>query len=130
MGGRSFGPLIEDRGGRWGEDAAAQYLSAQGYAIVERNWRMGHLELDLVVQKGDVMAFVEVKTRRSRDVDPSEAVDKRKRARMITAADTFLRHYELPFEFRFDIVSVTGTPQSYECEHVPDAFMPRLKRIR
>jgi len=116
--------------GKWGEEIAAAHMIAQGYAILERNWRIGHLELDIVAQKGDTIAFVEVKTRKSLDTDPVTAVDKRKRARIVTAADAYLRRYRLPFEYRFDIVTITGTPQSHIVEHIPDAFMPSIKRIR
>lgn len=116
--------------GKWGESVAADFLTAQGYGILEQNWRMGHLELDIVVQMGDTIAFVEVKTRTNEDVDPLTAVDKRKRARMAKAADAYLRRYQLPFEFRFDIINITGTPESYQLEHIPDAFLPSLKQIR
>lgn len=122
--------LRSEKAGKWGEDVATAHLTAQGYAILERNWRMGHLELDIVAQKGATIAFVEVKTRQSLDADPVAAVNKRKRARVITAADVYLRRYSLPFEYRFDIITVTGTPQSHIVEHIPDAFMPGLKRIR
>lgn len=116
--------------GKWGETAAAAFLVAQGYGILEQNWRMGHLEIDIVAQKGETIAFVEVKTRRSPDSDPLSAVDKRKRSRMMLAADAYLRRYELPFEFRFDIVNITGTAESHIVEHIPDAFMPPLRRVR
>lgn len=115
--------------GKWGEIAAANFLTVQGYGILEQNWRMGHLELDIVAQKGDTIAFVEVKTRTKDDDDPLTAVNKRKRARMIAAADAYMRRYELPFEFRFDIINITGTPNSHQLEHIPDAFLPSLKRI-
>ncbi|MCM1224446.1 MAG: YraN family protein [Lachnospiraceae bacterium] len=120
----------KDKTGRWGEEEAEHYLAAEGYAILERNWRMGRLELDIVAQKGGIIAFVEVKTRRSMETDPSLAVDKRKRARMITAADTYLKRYQLPFDYRFDIISISGTPESYTIEHLPDAFMPALRSLR
>lgn len=123
-------PVRAGSTGQWGEEVAAAYLIAQGYAILERNWRMGHLELDIVAQKGGTVAFVEVKTRQSLDVDPTSAVTRRKRSRIITAADVYLRRYRLPFEYRFDIVAITGTPHSHIVEHIPDAFMPQLKRIR
>lgn len=113
--------------GDWGEQVACDMYVGQGYAIVERNWRMGHYEVDLVAMKGDTIVFAEVKTRSSAEADPIEAVDKRKRARLIASADAFMKHYDLPYEFRFDIVGITGSPQAYEVEHIPDAFMPSLR---
>lgn len=115
--------------GKWGEDVAVGFLVRQGYALVERNWRMGHYEIDIIVQKGKHMVFVEVKTRKSADADAVRAVDSRKRARMISSADAYLSRLDMPFEYRFDIVAVTGTESDYKIEHIPDAFVPSLKKI-
>lgn len=94
--------------GKWGEDLAADYLVSQGYAIVERNWKMHHYEVDIIAMTGKYMVFVEVKTRTSDDYDPVSAVNTRKRQRIIASADVYLRNANLPHEFRFDIVSITG----------------------
>ena len=52
--------------GKKGEELAAEYLQEKGYCILERNWtNMGRKELDIIATKDDVVAFVEVKTRRS-----------------------------------------------------------------
>ena len=78
--------------GRWGEDVACDMLVGLGYAIVERNWRVGHLEIDIVAQKGGRIAFVEVKTRTADSPeDPLDAIDRRKQAHMAAAANAFLR---------------------------------------
>lgn len=110
--------------GNWGERIAVDLYTSRGYGIVQTQWHMGHYEIDLVAQKGETIVFVEVKTRTSADADPIDAVDKRKRAHMCASADAYLRHYDIPFDFRFDIVGITGTPESYTVEHIPDAFMP------
>ena len=55
--------------GRMGEQYAAEYLIAKGYAILARNWRMGHLEVDIIGREGDEVVFVEAKTRQGADVD-------------------------------------------------------------
>lgn len=116
--------------GKWGEETAKAYLVAKGYALIEENWRMKHYELDLVMQEGNELIFVEVKTRRGDDDDPIEAVDRKKRSRMITSADVFIneitKENKIAYEYRFDIVGITGTPDSYEIEHIPDAFYPGL----
>lgn len=115
--------------GKWGEKIAYEYLLAQGYAIVAQNWRLGHYELDIIAQKGGLIIFVEVKTRLSAAYDPVDAVDKRKRAKMITSADAFIHKYNVPMEYRFDILAITGTEDNYTVEHIPDAFLPSLKRF-
>lgn len=52
--------------GKWGEDVAADYLLRQGYTILERDWKSGHRDLDIIALDGDTVVFVEVKTRRNR----------------------------------------------------------------
>lgn len=115
--------------GKWGEEMAKAYLVSKGYAIKQENWRMNHYELDLVAQEGNELIFVEVKTRKSDDDDPIEAVNKGKRARMIASADVFINEV-MPkgaaYEYRFDIIGITGDPDGYEIEHIPDAFFPIL----
>lgn len=116
--------------GSWGEERAVEHLVREGYAIMCRNWRMGHYEIDIVAQLGGCIVFVEVKTRKVGGTDPVLAVDERKRARIARSADVFLRHYELPFEYRFDIVSVVGeTMDDVKIEHIPDAYVPKLRRF-
>lgn len=115
--------------GKWGEKVACDYLVAHGYSIVDTNWHMLHYELDIIAMNDRYMVFVEVKTRADGDTDPVEAVDSRKRRRMVASADVFLTHYDFPHEFRFDIVAITGTPENYTLEHIPDAFMPAPRRF-
>lgn len=62
--------------GKWGEDLAAEYLECKGYTIIERDWKSGRRDLDIIAQDGEVIVFVEVKTRRnSLYGQPEEAVD-------------------------------------------------------
>lgn len=119
--------------GKWGEEVAKAYLAAKGFAIKEENWRMSHYELDLVAQEGNEVIFVEVKTRQSDDEDPVEAVDRRKRARMMASADVYInevlvKEKDIAYEYRFDIIGITGDPDSYEIEHIPDAFFPAITK--
>ena len=78
--------------GRWGERAARLYLIGKGYRIVCVSWRAGRLgEIDLVVRRRGVLAFVEVKTRRpGSSVPPEDAVGPAKRRRLIRLAEAFL----------------------------------------
>jgi len=114
--------------GRWGEDIACEILVGLGYAIVERNWRVGHLEIDIVAQKGGRMVFVEVKTRAADSmVDPLDAIDRRKQAHMAAAANAYLKGRDWPGDVQFDVFGIRGCPEEYTVEHIPDAFLPPLK---
>ena len=104
--------------GQAGEDAAYFHLRKLGYVMVARNWRIPQCkgELDLVAWDGDVLCFIEVKTRTTHDVKPAEAaVDVHKRKELAIMARNFvrrLRRDNLPTR-RFDVVSVyfsTGAP--------------------
>ena len=65
--------------GIWGEQCAEEYLRRKGYVILERDWKSGHRDLDIIALDGAVLVFVEVKTRRNRMfTDPEAAVDYRK----------------------------------------------------
>jgi len=107
-----------------GERLAAEHLLRSGLVILDRNWRSGHLEIDLVAREDQVVAFVEVKTRGPGPQAPLEAVGRRKRTRVRRAAEAWIRaHPGVGREFRFDAVAVridpTGEPR---IEHVRDAF--------
>ena len=69
--------------GKWGEDCAVDYLQRKGYTIVERDWKSGHRDIDIIAADEDgTLVFVEVKTRRNRLFgNPEEAVDWRKMLR-------------------------------------------------
>lgn len=110
--------------GRWGEDVAARHLERAGFRILDRNWRAGRLEIDLVVRDGGTIAFVEVKTRRPGPQHPAEAIDRRKRARLRKAAARWITtHAERAREYRFDVVSVSVGPNGRgTVRHDPGAF--------
>jgi putative endonuclease len=110
--------------GRRGERAAEKYLRRCGYRIVKRNFRAAGAEIDLVAMDGDVLVFVEVKTRRGRDAGaPEEAVDERKQKQIRRAATIFATRYrEDEIEMRFDIVAVDASGERLEIELLRNAF--------
>ena len=116
----------------WGEQAeqiAADYLLSHGYTIRERRWRSGQSrrrEIDIIAQQGIEIVFVEVKSRSGEGEDPVEAIDEKKMRMMAKSADTYLALQEHDFSCRFDIIAITGNKDSYEIEHLPDAFISPL----
>jgi putative endonuclease len=95
--------------GRRGEDDAYFYLRRRGYVMVARNWRSPRhrSELDLVGWDGDVLCFIEVKTRTTRDVKPAEAaVDEEKRSDLGAVARDFRRRVPGEPALRFDVLTV------------------------
>ena len=112
--------------GAWGEELACEKLITLGYAICERNKRIGHYELDIVAMKDNRIVFVEVKTRTNPNSDPLEAIVSKKIARMTRAANAYVIAYDIPHEVQFDIITISGTPDNYALEHIPDAFTAPL----
>jgi putative endonuclease len=97
------------RTGRRGEEAAYFHLRKLGYTMVARNFRSPRCrgEIDLIGWEDDVLCFVEVKTRTTRDVKPGEAaVDRHKRGQVAAVAREYLRRFPLSCQWRFDVVSV------------------------
>lgn len=103
------------RTGRRGEEDAYFYLRRHGYVMVARNFRSPHHrgEIDLIGWDKDVLCFIEVKTRTTRDVKPAEAaVDRAKQRALSAVSRDYLRHLALRCQWRFDIVSVYYEAQS------------------
>ena len=115
--------------GQIGEDAAVNYLISQGYSILERNWRCGHLELDIVALDGDFLAIVEVKTREVNSLlSPNDAITKSKQNNLIGAAKGYVRRNRRHEEVRFDIVSVIHhNGEVQDVELIKYAFYPSLR---
>jgi putative endonuclease len=113
--------------GQRGETLAYWYLRQAGYALVARNRRArsGAGEIDLIGWDGPILAFVEVKTRTSREAGPPEAaVSRGKQKRIAKAAKDYLRRLKRkPVNYRFDIVSILWDPQEgYQVRLIKDAF--------
>ena len=118
--------------GRKGEEEASRYLAGLGHRILARNWRGGHLELDIVTLAGNELHFVEVKSRVAPVMaEPQRNVGREKQRRLVAAAQAFLHaedRKELPadLEVFFDVMSVVfyGTGADFEIEYYPKAFIP------
>ena len=95
--------------GAWGESVAATHLEAGGYTIIARNWRSKIGELDIVAQKDDAVAFVEVKTRRGRSHgSPEDGVTPTKARKLIATVQSYLSENDCDedLDFSIDIVAV------------------------
>lgn len=110
--------------GKKGEDLAVEYLIEQGYQILERNWRSGHKEIDIIAMKNDTLVAVEVKTRKTTTYgDPDIAVGVMKQRLLIWAADAYVRYRNLDLDVRFDVISIIINEQGKHLEHIEDAFI-------
>lgn len=118
--------------GKIGEDIACRYLQSMGHTILERNYRCGHLEIDIISADAEGIHFVEVKTRKeSIQAPPQDNVNHTKQKRLATAAKAFLNRSEsLPYsdmECFFDIIAVTFHGSEYEINWIPQAYIPIYK---
>lgn len=115
------------RTGAWGEKQAERLLKGKGYRILGRRVSVSARdELDLVARDGEVLVFVEVKTRKSEAFGrPAEAVDRAKRHTVSRAAVRYLQRLKFPkICFRFDVVEVIGQDGDPDpvVRHIENAF--------
>ncbi len=117
-------PVNTHRVGRYFERVAAEMLAADGWSIEGRNVRFGRREIDLVVRRGHLVAFVEVKARRGPDCgDPLEAITAHKRREIEAVARWWIQRFGRPDDvYRFDAVAVRPIGSRWAVEHVEDAW--------
>lgn len=112
-----------------GENAAADFLKEKGYAILERNYRVGHLEIDIIALKDGILVFVEVKTRAADYlVAPQEAVNNRKQNLIINAANGYIRRHKRTEEARLDVITVLHkNGKVTNVSHIENAYYPTVR---
>jgi len=109
--------------GKKGEEIAADFLQKVGYEILERNWVFQKAELDIVAQKDNILAIVEVKTRTSADFGlPQDFVKGKKIQNLVKAVDQYMTEKDLDLEVRFDIIGIVLNNKETTIEHIEDAF--------
>ncbi|MDD5668519.1 MAG: YraN family protein [Candidatus Omnitrophica bacterium] len=110
--------------GRTGEDAAAEFISRNGYSILARNYRRKSGEIDIVAREGTTVCFLEVKTRHSRLFgEPEESVSRVKQKQISRTALYFLKEHNLmDTNARFDVVSILFENQSPRVTLIKNAF--------
>jgi putative endonuclease len=110
--------------GQIGETLAATYLTTRGWQIVDRNVRYREGEIDIIAARGDILAFIEVKTRRSTTFgSPAEAVTWKKQRRIRALASRYLaERHPGAHAIRFDVVDIARDRGGFLVTHLEDAF--------
>lgn len=111
--------------GRRGEAEAERFLNRMGLRTLDKNWRAGHREIDLIMEWSDGIHFIEVKTLRAPNIrEPYESINKKKQLLLLSAARVYLASRRINREALFDIVSVVIEGEDAKVEYFPDAFSP------
>ena len=116
--------------GKRGEELAADFLQKKGYRIIDKNWKSGYQEIDIIACMGNIVAFIEVKTRTS-DIyfRPDQAVNYNKQRNIIKAANHYYKSHRLTSDIRFDIISILFLDDDkYQIEHIENAFSAMYTR--
>jgi putative endonuclease len=109
--------------GKKGEELAVEFLLNEGYKILDRNWTFQKAEIDIIAQKENILAVIEVKTRSSSDFGlPQDFVKSKKIQLLIKAVNAYINDREIDFVIRFDIIAVQKNGESFAIEHLTDAF--------
>ena len=112
--------------GRQGEDLAQEYLLREGFTLLDRNWRNGRYELDLVAERDGVLHIVEVKTRvAGNPVSPEEAYTRAKFRALCKAAEYYIRLYRIEFDVQFDLIAVEHDEAGdFTLRYIPQVMSP------
>lgn len=116
---------LRSKVGRHAEDAACEFLKRQGLLLLQRNYRAPGGEIDLVMEDDGVLVFVEVRARSDRTfMHPAESIGPRKQRRLIHAGLRYLQDSGTLHSrrARFDVICVTGGPESGKMEWIRNAF--------
>ena len=103
------------------EQLACNYLQANGLHLLQRNYRLRGGEIDLIMQDGAIVVFVEVRYRRTTSYGGATAsIDSRKQQRLLRTAAHYLQYYAPAAQARFDIIAVEGS--SNHIQWIKNAF--------
>lgn len=109
--------------GIWGEELAAAYLREKGYVILDRDWHSKHRDIDIIARQGDLIVFIEVKTRRNREFgDPLQAINYKKQRNLLRAINHYIHYRKIDNPWRFDVITIVGELGSEmpEINHIED----------
>jgi putative endonuclease len=109
--------------GKKGEQLAVDFLIKKGYSIKERNYRFGKAEVDIIAEKSNILAIIEVKTRSSSDFGlPQEFVKPKQIQQLVKVVDNYVLKNDLDVEVRFDIIAIVKAGNDFTIEHLKDSF--------
>ena len=109
--------------GKKGELLAANFLAEKGYEMINKNYRSGRAEIDLIAKKDNLLIFVEVKFRKNVLFGfPEGFVDKGKETRIKTVAENYIFEKNWQSDIRFDIISIVDKNGKIQIEHFEDCF--------
>lgn len=111
---------------REGEQAICSFLEKQHYKIIEKNYRSRWGEIDIIAEHNEILAFIEVKTRRNEYFPIATVVNKTKQQKIIKTAKHFLLSNQIIDKvIRFDIATLIAKQDNYSIEYIPNAFTQR-----
>lgn len=109
--------------GKLGEELAVDFLQQNGYEILETNWVFQKAEIDIIAQKENILAVVEVKTRSSIEFGlPQDFVKPKKIQLLVKAVNEYVIANDLDVEVRFDIIAIHKDAEDFSIEHIEEAF--------
>ncbi len=109
--------------GNRGEDQAVEFLKQKGFSLLERQYRHGRAEIDLIMRKDDLMIFVEVKTRTGKAYGrPEDAISQGQIERIMSSAEHYIFEQGWEGRLRFDVIAVQCYQGRVELTHLEDAF--------
>ena len=109
--------------GLFGEQMAVEFLIQKGFTIREQNWRFQKAEVDIIAQKGSLLAVIEVKTRSTRFFgDPQQFIKEQKLKLLTKAVDHYVCALDLDVEVRFDVIGIVKNSMETSIIHLEDAF--------
>ncbi|WOC41095.1 YraN family protein [Polaribacter sp. HL-MS24] len=110
--------------GTKGEQLAIDFLVHKGYTIREKNYRYLKAEVDIIAQKKNILAAIEVKTRSSDYFgNPQDFITPKKIKLLVSAIDHYVVERDLDVSVRFDIIAIIYDKNRHKIEHLKDAFL-------
>ncbi len=112
-----------------GEDIACDFLIKAGYKIKERNWHFSKYEVDIIIEKEDLISFVEVKFRTGNYFgEPEIFVSQKQKLNLIRVANQYIDKRNISKEARFDIIAIVKDNDQITINHIEDAFKPEVNQ--